>query len=230
MRSSSDGPKMWAVIVFLIFVSHSLSRPQLLLSSLYLPRLPLLLFCSSFKIPVIQYPTPPFVSTIAHRGLRQHYTAKNFRPIDAGSSVMGYQPQKNITCLFRTTGIGHIAVVHKKPEDCSKPAWFMQVSLYLTRLPSNPRTKHSKQVLCLEPASPTWFFCQKEGWQRSLEHMPAGTNVLHHCDMVTLAALLSQHIPKTVTYTSVKAEFMIPVLRPPFFPYPQLLSLSLSLL
>lgn len=54
--------------------------------------------------------------------------------------------------------------------------------------------------------------------------MPAGRDVLYNSDMVTLTALLSQQIGKTVAYTSIKTGFMISflsaslLLTPPFSP------------
>lgn len=44
--------------------------------------------------------------------------------------------------------------------------------------------------------------------QHCLEKVPAGSGVLYNHDMVKFPALLSQHIGKTVAYTSIKAEFM----------------------
>lgn len=63
------------------------------------------------------------------------------------------------------------------------------------------------------------LFYQREVWQRSLEKVPAGRDVLYNSDMVTVTALLSQQIGKTVAYTSIKAGFMIP---PPLFYSPHL--------
>lgn len=56
--------------------------------------------CSSFKILVIQYPTPPFVCGIAHQGLQQCSSAKKFNTINANSAVMWYQQKHNF--LFIT--------------------------------------------------------------------------------------------------------------------------------
>uniref|UniRef100_A0A8C7YVQ8 NBAS subunit of NRZ tethering complex n=1 Tax=Oryzias sinensis TaxID=183150 RepID=A0A8C7YVQ8_9TELE len=46
--------------------------------------------------------------------------------------------------------------------------------------------------------------------------MPAGADVLHHGDMAALTALLRRHISKRGACTSIKTQFMISALLPPF--------------
>lgn len=50
----------------------------------------------------------------------------------------------------------------------------------------------------------------------ALRKMPAGADVLHHGDMAALTALLRQHISKRGASTSIKTQFMISALLPPF--------------
>lgn len=69
--------------------------------------------------------------------------------------------------------------------------------------------RYSQQTVDQRPARLAQPFYQRQLWQRSLEKVPAGRDVLYHSDMVTLTALLSQHIGETVAYTSTKAGFMI---------------------
>lgn len=103
------GLNIWGAIIPL-----SGCRAHCFLLSLFIPHLsyfhslplsmsvspPTSLFCSSFKILVIQYPTPPFVCSIAHQGLRQHSSAKKLDTINANSAVMWYQQKHNF--LFIT--------------------------------------------------------------------------------------------------------------------------------
>lgn len=63
------------------------------------------------------------------------------------------------------------------------------------------------------------LFHQRQVWQRSLESVPVGRDVLYNSDMVTLTALLSQHTGNTVAYTSIVARFMISALLPPFLSF-----------
>lgn len=74
--------------------------------------------------------------------------------------------------------------------------------------------RYSEQILVQRPARLPQLLRQRKAWQRSLEKVPAGRDVLYNNDMVTLTALLSQQIGKTVAFTSINAGFMIPP--PPF--------------
>lgn len=75
--------------------------------------------------------------------------------------------------------------------------------------------RYSEQILVRRPARQPQLFRQRKAWQRSLEKVPAGRDVLYNSDMVTLTALLSQQIAKTVAFTSINAGFMIPPPPPP---------------
>lgn len=69
--------------------------------------------------------------------------------------------------------------------------------------------RYSEQILVQRPARLPQLLRQRKAWQRSLEKVPAGRDVLYNSDMVTLTALLSQQIGKTVAFTSINAGFMI---------------------